>query len=194
MNADPRPVFARAADQAAALIATVLTDDLDKPTPCAEFDVRTLLSHLTGATVRLAVVAEGGNPSDIQPFAEDVPDSGWATAYDEIRARATQAWAPDDHLDAVMLMPFGEMPGRAVVSAFVLETVTHTWDLAEALGRSVALDPELAEFALAVAHQMLPDAQRGGNSAFGPAQDVADDAGAYEKLAAWLGRKPRTRA
>ncbi|MFF7794258.1 TIGR03086 family metal-binding protein [Streptomyces sp. NPDC007991] len=134
MTNDPRPLFARAAEQAAELIGSVRAEHLDGPTPCSEFDVRTLLSHLTGGTHRMAVVAEGGDAAAVRPFAEGVPDDGWTAAYDEGRTRAVKAWAADDLLDTVVRLPFGEMPGRAALSAYVLETVTHTWDLSEALG------------------------------------------------------------
>lgn len=194
MNADPRPLFARAAEQATALIETVRTDELDGPTPCAEYDVRMLLSHLAGATVRLAVAGEGGDATDVPPV-DGVPDDGWTAAYNEVSARAVRAWAgDDDRLDAVVRLSFGEMPGRAAVSVFVMETVAHTWDLSEALGRPRELDPELAEFALTVAHRIMPAEQRGDDLPFGSAEAVPADAGAYDKLAAWLGRKPLTRA
>ncbi|MGA5899599.1 TIGR03086 family metal-binding protein [Streptomyces venetus] len=194
MTTDPRPLFARAAEQAAALIGTVRAEQLGRPTPCSEFDVRTLLSHLTGGARRIAVVAEGGDAVAAPSFAEDVSDDGWAVAYDEARIRAVKAWAGDDRLDAVVRLPFGEMPGRAALSAYVMETVTHTWDLSEALGRPLALDPELAESALTVGHRMLPDEQRDERTPFGSARPAPEGAGAYDRLAAWLGREPLSRA
>ncbi|MFI6856121.1 TIGR03086 family metal-binding protein [Streptomyces sp. NPDC050416] len=195
MTNDPRPLFGRATEQAAQLIASVRAEQLDGPTPCTEFDVRTLLSHLTGGAHRVAVVAEGGDAVAVRPFAEGVPDGGWTAAYDEARTRAVKAWAGDDDLlDAVVRLPFGEMPGRAALSAYVLETVTHTWDLSEALGHPRALDPELAEFALTVARRMLPDEQRDGNTPFASARPAPEGADAYGRLAAWLGREPLSRA
>ncbi|MYS95551.1 MULTISPECIES: TIGR03086 family metal-binding protein [Streptomyces] len=194
MTNDPRPLFARAAQQAAELIASVRAEQLDGPTPCTEFDVRTLLSHLTGGARRVAVVAEGGDAAAVRPFAEDVPDDGWTAAYDEARTRAVKAWAGDDLLDTVVRLPFGEMPGRAAVSAYVLETVTHAWDLSEALGHPRELDPELAEFALTVAQRMLPDEQRDENTPFASARPAPEGADVYGRLAAWLGREPLSRA
>ncbi|MGY4098769.1 TIGR03086 family metal-binding protein [Nocardia sp. R16R-3T] len=193
MNPNPRLLFVRAADQAAALFELVRVDELEGPTPCTEFDVRTLLSHIVGVTIRLAVAAEGADANAVQPFVDDVPDDGWAAAYDTARARAIQAWAQDGSLEAVMRMPFGEMPGHAVLMAFVMETVAHTWDLSEALGHPGELDPDLAACALTVAHQMLPDEQRTGGM-FGSAHAVPESAGPYEKLAAWLGRERLIRA
>ncbi|MEV5438035.1 TIGR03086 family metal-binding protein [Streptomyces sp. NPDC052682] len=191
---DPRPLFARAAEQAAAVIKTVRAEQLDGATPCTEFDVRTLLSHLTGGTHRVAIAAEGGDPLAVEPFVDGVPDDGWTAAYEEARTRAVEAWAPEDRLEATMRMPFGEVPGRAALSGYVLETVAHTWDLAEALGRPLELDPELATFALGVARRMLPAERRGGPVPFQAVRPVPEGAGLYGELAAWLGREPLSRA
>lgn len=87
----------------------------------------------------------------------------------------------------------GEIPGRAALSAYVMEIVAHTWDLSEAIGRPLALDPEPAEFALAAARQALPEGPREGRPFDAPVP-APEGAGAYERLAAWLGRVPLSRA
>ncbi len=45
---DPRPRYARAREQMAGLIALVGPEQLDAPTPCTEYDVRLLLTHIVG--------------------------------------------------------------------------------------------------------------------------------------------------
>ncbi|GGW74320.1 hypothetical protein GCM10010503_59840 [Streptomyces lucensis JCM 4490] len=191
---DPRPVYARAARQAAALIGTVRPGQLDRPTPCAEFDVRALLSHIVGGTRRIAVVGEGGDGLAVEPVAEGVADDGWAAAYDEVRVRVLKAWESDERMTTPVRVPWGEVPGRAALCGYVMEIVTHTWDLAEALGRPYALDPELAEFALATARQVLPDSRpRDEETPFADRHEAPEGAGAYERLAAWLGRTPLVR-
>ncbi|MET7911458.1 TIGR03086 family metal-binding protein [Streptomyces avermitilis] len=194
MTTDPRPLYARAAEQIAALIKTVRPEQLAGPTPCSEFDVRTLLSHMAGGTRRIAVVGAGGDGLAVRPFLDGVPDDGWAAAYDEVRAEVEKSWADDARLDALVHVPWGEAPGRTALSGYVMEAVTHTWDLSEALGRPLGLDPELAEFALAIAHRVLPDEQRGDDLPFDSAVPAPEGADAYERLAAWLGRGPLSRA
>lgn len=191
---DPRPLYARATEQAAALIRTVRPEDLTCPTPCAEFDVRSLLSHVVGGTRRISVVGEGGDGLAVDPTADGVEDDGWAAAYDEVRARALKAWESDGRMTASVRVPWGEVPGHAALSGYVMEIVTHTWDLSEALGRPRELDPELAEFALANARRVLPDSRpRDAQTPFGTRREAAADAGVYDQLAAWLGRTPLNR-
>ncbi|MDN0199576.1 TIGR03086 family metal-binding protein [Streptomyces sp. S.PNR 29] len=191
---DPRPLYAHAADQAAALIKTVRPEQLDGPTPCTEFDVRALLSHLVGGTLRIAVVGEGGDGLSVRPFVEGVEDDGWPAAYDEARTRVQRAWADGARLDAPVRVPWGEAPGRAALAGYVMEAVAHTWDLSEALGHPLVLDPEPAEFALAVAHRVLPEEGRGGDTPFDAVLPAPEGADAHGRLAAWLGRRPLSRA
>ncbi|KOV95378.1 TIGR03086 family metal-binding protein [Streptomyces sp. NRRL B-3648] len=192
---DPRPLYTRATEQAAALIKTVRPEQLAGPTPCTEFDVRGLLSHVVGGTRRIAVVGEGGDGLAVEPVAEGVADDGWAAAYDEVRVRALKAWASDERMTAQVRVPWGEVPGHAALSGYVMEIVTHTWDLAEAVGHPHELDPELAEFALANAQRVLPDSlPRDARIPFGARREVPEGADAYGRLAAWLGREPLSRA
>ncbi|MGW2710165.1 TIGR03086 family metal-binding protein [Streptomyces sp. NPDC001356] len=193
---DPRPVYARATEQAAALIKTVRPEDLTRPTPCTEFDVRGLLSHVVGGTRRIAVVGEGGDGLAVDPSADGVGDDGWAAAYDEVRARVLTAWGSDARMVTPLRVPWGEVPGHAALSGYVMEIVTHTWDLAEAIGVAAGeLDAELAEFALATARAVLPDSRpRDTETPFGARREAPPAAGPYEQLAAWLGREPLSRA
>ncbi|WRZ90410.1 TIGR03086 family metal-binding protein [Streptomyces sp. NBC_01007] len=192
MNAmDPRPLYTRAAEQIASLIGTVRPEQLDGATPCAEFDVRLLLSHMVGGTRRIAVIGAGGDGLAVRPFVDGVPDDGWNAAYDEVRTEVRAGWADEARLDAPVRVPWGEAPGRIALAGYVMEAVTHTWDLSEALGRPLELDLELAEFALAIAGRVLPDEGREDPELpFGPVVPVPEGADAYERLAAWTGRRP----
>ncbi|MEU6480515.1 TIGR03086 family metal-binding protein [Streptomyces sp. NPDC047017] len=191
---DPRPLYTRATEQFAALVATVRPEQLTGPTPCAEFDVRALLGHVVGGSRRIAVVGEGGDGLAVAPVADGVADDGWAAAYEEVRTRVLRAWAGDERMAATVRVPWGEVPGSAALSGYVMELVTHTWDLNEALGRPLALDAELAEFSLANARRVLAEPERDAQVPFGSARPVPEGAGAYERLAAWLGRRPLSRA
>ncbi|MEU6771907.1 TIGR03086 family metal-binding protein [Streptomyces sp. NPDC046759] len=192
---DPRPVYTRATEQAAALIKTVRPGHLTAPTPCSEFGVRDLLSHIVGGTRRIAVVGEGGDGLAVRPVADGVADEEWAQAYDDVRARALKAWESDERMTAQVRVPWGEVPGHGALSGYVMEIVTHTWDLAEALGHPLELDPELAEFALATARRVLPDSRpRDEETPFDAPRAAPEGADVYTELAAWLGRSPLSRS
>jgi uncharacterized protein (TIGR03086 family) len=200
---DPRPVYVRATEQAAALIGSVRPADLARPTPCSEYDVRALLGHIVGGTLRIAVVGEGGDGLAVVPALDGVEDDGWAAAYDEVRTRVLKAWESDERMTTPARVPWGEVPGHAALAGYVMEIVTHTWDLAESLDGPCRLDPDLAEFALGVARAVLPDSRPRDVASphaadrkppFRTRRPAPGDAGPYEELAAWLGREPLDRS
>jgi uncharacterized protein (TIGR03086 family) len=189
-NTDPRQFHRRALAQTETIVAAVAPGQLSLPTPCADYDVRALLSHVVGALTRHAVVGEGGDGMAVRPHVDGIPDDGWLDAYHAARIRVTAAWADDAKLDALVEVPFGKVPGRVAVSSYVQEVLTHGWDLAKATGQPTELDPELATWTLAISRRILPPERRGGQIPFGPVVPVPPGAGPYTRLAAWLGRHP----
>jgi uncharacterized protein (TIGR03086 family) len=191
-NQDPRPLRRRAIAQTGTIVAAVTPDQLTLPTPCTEYDVRALLSHITGGLTRAALVGEGDPGALARPaMADGVPDDGWPAAYRAAAARDAAAWADDAKLDALVEVPWGKVPGRFAIAGYIQEILAHGWDLAKATGQPTEGDPELALWALATAQRILPPDIRGNDGVpFGPVVAAPADAGPYTQLAAWLGRQP----
>jgi len=102
-NSDPRPLHRRAIAQTGTVLAAVTADQFALPTPCTEYDVRALLSHIIGGLTRAALVGEGDPDALARPaMAEGVPDDGWPAAYRAAADRATAAWADDTKLDTLV--------------------------------------------------------------------------------------------
>ena len=190
MNNDPRELFRRAAAQTETVIAAIRPGQGGLPTPCTDWDVRTLVSHTAGAVTRIALVGEGADALSVPPFTDlggDWPDADRVGAYRRAVTRAKAAWAEDAKLDALFAVPWGMVPGRVAVSGYVREVVAHGWDIAVATGQPTELDPELGAFALDVSQRSLPDDAREGIP-FGVVTQTPAGAGVYAQLAAWLGR------
>src|ERR1700677_1702415 len=158
---DPREIHRRAMTQTEAIVVAVAPGQLGLPTPCPEYDVRSLLSHIVGGLNRVAIVGEGGDALARPARADDVIDDGWLAAYQAASQRASQAWADDAKLDALVEVPWGKIPGRFAIAGYVQEILTHGWDLAKATGQPTEGDPDLAFFALAGAKRVLPPDARG---------------------------------
>jgi uncharacterized protein (TIGR03086 family) len=187
---DPRPLFARALDQAGSLVDAVTVEDLVRSTACTDFDVRRLLGHLVAVERRVAHIAHGGSPFEVTSFVTDIPDDGWAQAWKESRVALDSVLAEDDVLERTFLHPAGEFPGWQAIFAYVSEVAVHGWDLAMAIGRRADLDDTVAAPCLEPVQQFLPAEPRGGGIPFGAVVDVAPDAPAYDRLVAWMGRDP----
>ncbi len=174
------------------VVARVTADELDRPTPCSEWNVRQLLNHLVSTLVLGKALL-----SDIPP----APGTGGPGALPELdlvgddpldsyRKAAAEllAAAGGDALARSHTTPFGDMPG-AVLSGFTtVDIAVHGWDLARATGQDATLETGLAETVLAFARQTLSDDMRAPR--IGPAVPVADDAPATDRLVAFLGRTP----
>jgi uncharacterized protein (TIGR03086 family) len=188
-SSDPRPLLFRTLDQARDLVAGTTADQAGLPTPCTGWDVGTLVGHLCGLPVRIAVIGTGGDPETV-PSLPDVGPGQWAAEFDRAVADARAAWADDAVLERTVRGPGSEHPGRVIALAYVPEVVTHSWDLAAATGRVGTLDPELGAAALEIAGEVLPADRAAAAEWFGPVVAVSEASGPYERLAAWMGRDP----
>ena len=193
-NTDPRPYYDRALRWAQGLVAGVRTDQLDRPTPCSEFDVRALLGHLVATVDRARVIGEGGAPFAVPSMVTDVADDEWPDALATAISKMWPAWGADEVLDAPRTVPWGEVTGRAAMWGYVNEALVHGWDLAVATGQPAEADPDLAEAALSGAQAKIPAGRRGGPIPFGPVVESGPAAGPTERLANWAGHRRHTAA
>ena len=187
------PAFERAVTSTADIVKATPAGQLGAPTPCTDWDVRALLSHVIG-TLWLAEglfadqaprypMAPGGLP------AADLADGDPAAAYAEASAAALTAAAAADALTRVHLTPLGEMPGPALAGFTTLDILVHGWDLARATGQPADLDGRLAAHVLGFAEQALATSESRA-ARIGPAIHVAADAPVTQRLVAFLGRRP----
>jgi len=191
---DPRPLLRRVVDQTDRLIAGLRPDQLDLPTPCADWTVRDLVSHLVAVENRIVHIAGGGHPFEVPSMSTDVADDQWYAAWLGNRARVEEALADDRVLDSTFAHPAGEMPGHRALVFYASEFAAHGWDLAAALGvPTVDLDDGAALAILGPLGAALPAEPRGGRVPFGAVVPVPADAPAYDRLVGWLGRDPSWR-
>lgn len=187
---DPRPLFARAVDQAERQVAAVRPGELGNSTPCAEYDLRALLGHMVGVLRKLARAGDGRDARDVGDVVDGIADTDWAHAFTQARGEAERIWADDALLDRMVTLPWATMPGRAVMDAYTHEFTVHSWDVAAATGRLSGLDPALAERALDAFAEFAPPEARSEQGPFGPIVPVSGDADVYTRLAAFVGRRP----
>jgi len=177
-----------ALDQTQRVIDTIGPDDLDLPTPCPEYDVRTLLGHLLTVVARIDLALNGGNALDVPTITTGVDDvpAEWKSR----RTALDATLAADDVLGRTCKLPWATLPAAAAIGAYTAELTMHAWDLAKATDRLGLLDDTLATYCLPLVQQFVPAEGRGGHIPFGPVVPVADDAPAYDRLAGWQGRQP----
>ncbi len=194
-QADPRPLFADVTAVTTSVISSVGDHQLDRPTPCAAFDVAALLDHLALVAPRIASLGRGEpdfsrKDGGTQGWPVESITAIWST---EIGA-ATVAWSDPESLTRQIELPWATMAGAEVLTMYLSELVVHTWDLARATGQTVAFDPAAVETSLVFMRQALPAEIRSTDGAdevpFAPVVDIAADAPLLDQLVAWTGRHP----
>jgi len=162
------------------VIGGVRADQHGDKTPCDEWTVRDLLEHIIGVVAGLGTAAAGQPPSPFELAADPTAQ------FDEAAAAALAAWRTPGVLDRVIDAGPGPMPGRVLAGINLLDTATHTWDLATATGQPAELPEPVAVAAMEASHMIVSPEIRTGR--FGPEQIVPNDASTTRQLVAFLGR------
>ncbi len=186
-NDDVIDLHAKASAAFAQVLGEIPADRFGDPTPCTEWDIRTLVNHLTELHRGAAAAFRGADPSTLGPPSADAdPRAAFAAALRD----AASAFRAAGALDRTYPMPWGESPGSMVVRILALDAVVHTWDLAKAAGQPCPLDPSTCEAVLAFGKGMMKPEFRTPESGFGPEVAIAADAPVCDRMAAFFGRRP----
>lgn len=177
--------FEQAIATARKVLTNVKADQLTASTPCSSWDVSALIDHVIGAQY-FFLAGMTGQP----PAGPENPSSGdYVAAFDEATAKSLEAFSAEGALAKSYDLPFGSMPGAAVLGLATTDTLQHSWDLAKATGQSTDLAPDLAEQVLAQSKMAIQEAFRGPEGApFGAEQSAPAGSSKADELAAFLGR------
>lgn len=171
---EPTDLHRRTVDSWRSRLEGVDVSQWDAPTPCADWDVRALVNHVTGEelwTVPLmdgSTLEEVGDRFDGDVLGEDPTEVGLAAAAEAVAAvdrRMPQG--------GTVRLSFGEVPIEEYVFQLSADHLVHSWDLAVGTGQDQSLDPELVR---AVADWFAErEALYREGGAIGPAVDGGDD-------------------
>lgn len=187
--ADLVELFRRSIDQCTTLIENVPPDRWQSPTPCTDWDVRSLVNHLTGEQLWAPHLVAGetieqvGDRYDGDVLGDD-PGSAWRAAV----PASVAAFAEPGALDRTVHLSYGDESCREYLTQMLTDAAVHGWDLARATGGDERIDPNAA--ALLLDHWTEQQDLVRASGVFGTAIDVGADADTQTKLLALLGRRP----
>ena len=196
-SVDIAPLHRTAVLQSVAVVESVTTADLDRPTPCAGWTVADLLAHMT-VQHRGFAAAIRGNGVDARIW--DPKTAGAQVRADPVDTytaaarEVLEAFSIDRIDDAVCALPeFGPnatVPGSIARAMHFVDYVVHGWDVAASLGVVFRLPDEVVAAALPIVLGIPDDESRdAANAPFGHAVEATGttDLGT---LLAHLGRRP----
>ena len=152
MDAEPAGGLAQALDATGQLVAGVRDEQWLNPTPCPDWNVRDLVSHIIGGNRMFAGIlrgerpgASGGGPAQVlaQPGRDLLGD------YREAASELLAAFSRPGVLEEMFTVPFGTVPGGVALHLRISELLVHGWDLARATGQPARFPAALAEQELA---------------------------------------------
>jgi uncharacterized protein (TIGR03086 family) len=185
----PRELFDGAAAQLVERVAGVPATAWDRPTPCAEWDLRALLQHVVNELRWIpplldgATVAEVGDRFDGDLLGDDPAGATTDAARDAVAAVGVVDPERTVHLS------YGDVTAAYYLNQVGLDVFVHTWDLARATGQDGAVPDALVDGATAAFHPDEEAAWRGYGVIAEPVP-TSDRASALDRLIARTGRDP----
>jgi uncharacterized protein (TIGR03086 family) len=180
--------LAPAADQLRRLAAGVTSGDMAGPTPCADWTVRQLVTHILELAVAFRAAADKA-PLDPHEATADIDDDGaWRDELDARLDRLVSAWQRPEAWTGMAEAGGVTMPAELTGMVAVDELVLHGWDLARATGQPFTCDDASLTAVQTFTGMMTSPEQRAG--LFGPPVDVPSDASDLDRTVAQSGRDP----
>jgi uncharacterized protein (TIGR03086 family) len=182
-------MYELALERTGKMVAGTSRDQFGDPTPCADWDVEILLSHIIGGCLTFAAGAEGRRVDAMS--ARHLTGQDHVTAYENAARAASAGFRAPGALERDFTLPWGDSPGSAALGLALADAAVHGWDLAKATGQEATIDDDIAEALYAMTTQMMePKGRFPRMTAFKEPVEVADDATPSQRLLAYLGREP----
>jgi uncharacterized protein (TIGR03086 family) len=178
----------KAAAEFGTRVEAIKDDQWHRPTPCSDWDVRTLVNHLVydnrwaPDTVGGATIEEVGDRYDGDLLGDD-PVGAWRDSI----AEALRVFEEPGALDRTVHLSYGDEPAREYLDQRILDLAIHAWDLAQGINASDQLAPELVDYLWGEWQPRQRMIRQSG--LFGDLVSATADADTETRLLALLGRR-----
>jgi uncharacterized protein (TIGR03086 family) len=139
------PEMAAAAAEAARVVGGVRSDQLSAATPCADWDLRTLLNHTILWTAYSAERRARDEAVPDELMNKDfVADPGYAADYAAQLDKAVAAWSDPAAWERDLNVMGSPTPAADVAALLIAEMVLHGWDVAKGSGQDFSCGDDVA--------------------------------------------------
>lgn len=186
-EADVKEIFATAVQTASGCVAIIEERHLSNPTPCTEWDLRTLLNHMTNELLWVPDMLAGKTVSEVGgAYDGDVLGENFHEAWKQAAAAATSA-VKRARLDGTVHASFGNITAQEYIIQVAGDIYIHTWDVDQAEHSTMVMDEVLAQ---TLYDYYAPQAESfRGMGIIGPEVPVPADARPSVRLLGVMGRR-----
>ncbi|WP_067832082.1 TIGR03086 family metal-binding protein [Actinomadura kijaniata] len=189
MNGNLHAHLTEAAAEAARVARGVRAGQLDGPTPCAEFDVRTLVNHWVLYTSHGLERRARREPIPEELLERDfTAEPDWADAYAAQLDRALATWSDPAAWEGEIELGGMSVPAAEAVALILKEMTVHGWDVARATGQEFRLSDGAAGQVLATVTENAELYRR--YDGFAEPKDAPEGSGPFTRALAESGRDP----
>jgi len=165
------------------------TEALDAPTPCPDWDLRTLLNHTILWTSYSAERRAHGESVAQELMEKDfAADPGFREDYARQISQAVEAWSDPQAWAGDRSVMGSATPATEVGAMLIMEMALHGWDVAKATGQEYHADDALAETLLETVQAQAEMFRK--YQGFAAAIETKPDAPAFDRALALSGRDP----
>ena len=184
-------LYRRASDGFLARVRQVQPNDWNRQTPCADWDVRTLVHHVVEEERWAPPLLAGATISEVgDALSGDLLGENPHGSVEQAAAEAGAAVEGDRPPGGKVHLSYGDEDPDEYIRQLVADHLVHGWDLAVAIGADRDLDPELVSEVAAWFTEREDLYRSGGMIASRPPDESADP---QDQLLAAFGRDPRWR-
>jgi uncharacterized protein (TIGR03086 family) len=186
-------LMAAAAAETARVVVGATNTALDRPTPCHDWDLRTLLNHtILWTSYSAERRAHGESVAEDLMSKDFTAEPGYAQDYEAQVNKALQAWSDPAAWEGDRDVMGNPVPAADIAAMLMMEMVLHGWDVAAATGQDYRCDGALAEAVLETVQaqgEMFRQYQ-----GFAAAVPVPPGASTFDRVLALSGRDPQPKA
>jgi uncharacterized protein (TIGR03086 family) len=169
------------------------TGALDAPTPCPDWDLRTLLNHtILWTSYSAERRAHGESVAQDLMDKDFTADPGFREDYARQISKAVEAWSDPQAWAGDRSVMGSDTPATEVGAMLIMEMALHGWDVAKATGQEYHADDALAKNLLETVQAQAEMFRK--YQGFADAVATGDDAPDFDRALALSGRDPAWKA
>lgn len=183
---DSKILFTRVLDQVTECVLVVEASQLNRPTPCTDWNLRELLNHTVYELLWMPDLLEGKTVKEVgDKYEGDVLGDRVQTAWQNATG-AAKAAVEKTKLDSPVHLSSSDKSADDYIAEMAMEVLVHGWDICQALDYTLLFEQDVAE---AVYEATLPHKEEYVEA--GSVKDsveVPDDSPVEVKLLGIMGR------